>query len=151
MDVLECHEPQRARFKLRMRIYYRAVPKTTVAPVNRYVRDYQDTFVWVFDIKEATEDYRSSCETTQEKLRNQLGIETELVEVPDNKLMQSQYVLARDVEFDRIKNQVIEPGKGITTNTDEILTDSKPGETTFDGVQEVLDRDENEAEDEDRK
>ncbi|MGC2848942.1 MAG: hypothetical protein WB556_03060 [Candidatus Acidiferrum sp.] len=134
-----------------MRVYYRAVPKTTVAPVNRYVRDYQDAFSWVLDIKEATEDYLPSCETTKEKLRKQHGIETELVEVQDDKLMQPQYVLVRDVEFDRVKNQIIEPGKGITTNTDEILTNPKPDETTFNGAHENLDRDEDELEDKDRK
>ncbi|HEY2544543.1 MAG TPA: hypothetical protein VGI46_00610 [Candidatus Acidoferrum sp.] len=134
-----------------MRVYYRAIPKTTIAPVNRYVREYQDAFIWVYDIKEATEDYQSSCETTQEKLLKEHGIETELVEVQDDKLMQPRYVLARDVDFDRIKSQSIEPGKGITTNTDEILTNPKPGETTFEGIHEVLDRDEDEPEDKDRK
>ena len=58
--------------------------------------------------------------------------------------METKYALAREVDVDptRIKNQSIEPGKGITTRTDEVLTNPKPGETTFEGVHEVLDSDE---------
>ncbi len=124
-------------------IYYRAIPKTTIAPASRYVRDFQDAFGWVFDIKCATEDYREAAETTQEKLQKEHGLDTELIEVRDDKLMHPKYVLARDVDPFRIKIQVIEPGVGITTNTDEILTSLRAGETTFDGVYEVLDPDEN--------
>jgi len=127
-----------------MPIYYRAVPRATIPSVTRNVQDYQDVFDWVYRIEDATKDYRDSAVVTQEKLKKDYGIDTKLVEVPDDSLMETKYVLARAVDVDpnRLKNQNIEPGKRITTNTDEILTDPEAGDTPFEGVQEDLDPEE---------
>jgi hypothetical protein len=114
-----------------MRRYYRALPQHT--------KGAPDAFKWVPDIKDATKDYRPSVETTQGNLKRDYSIDTVLVPVQDAK-----YVLASDVDADpvRLKNQTIEPGQGITTHADEVLTDPEPGKTTFEGVHEVLDPDE---------
>jgi hypothetical protein len=125
---------------------------SSIPPVTRNVQDYQDAFDWVYRIEDATKDYyRESAEATQEKLKKDYSIDTVLVEVQDDKLMETKYALARDVDPGRTMNQIIEQGKCITTHTDEVLTSPEPGETAFDGVHEVLDREENESEDYDRK
>jgi hypothetical protein len=57
----------------------------------------------------------------------------------------------RIADPNRLKNQDIEKGVGITTKTDDVLTQREPGDTSFETDHEKLDRDENEHEDTDRK
>lgn len=77
--------------------YYRALPNTVTTPTtDRYVINVHSAFDWVKDIKDATSDYRESCEATQQKLKDQLRIETTLVELPDEKLITPKYVVCRE-------------------------------------------------------
>ncbi len=78
--------------------YYRALPETVETPrtIDRYAGDLHSAFDWVADIKEATSDYRESVEATQQKLKDQLDIETTFVELPNEKLMQPLYVICRE-------------------------------------------------------
>jgi hypothetical protein len=80
-----------------MKTYYRALPNTVVAPTeNRYVMDFRNAFDWVEDVEKATEDYLDAARVTQTKLKEQLGLDAELVERKDPNLMESKYVLCRD-------------------------------------------------------
>jgi uncharacterized protein YcgI (DUF1989 family) len=133
-----------------MRLYYRALPKTVINDTeSSYVRDYQDLFEWVPNIKAATMDYLQAAEVTREKLKKQHRVQTELVRVEGAQATDLRYVLARDVDENRIKVQVIYPGQGITLNTDELLLNDLG--LPFEAVLMVLDRNEVEAEDPDRK
>lgn len=77
-------------------LYYRALPNVTTVPTHdRYVAEVRYAFDWVSNMKDATRDYRQPTEFTQQQLRDQHGINTELVEVPDPKLMMPKYVLCR--------------------------------------------------------
>jgi hypothetical protein len=80
-------------------LYYRALPAKDITTPNHYVLDLHDAFDWVADITDATPDYKQSVEVTQEKLRDQMNIDTELVKIDDAKQMEPKYVLRR-VESD---------------------------------------------------
>jgi hypothetical protein len=108
-------------------------------------------FVWVPKLKDATADYLPAVKQTQADLRGQYGWDTELVLVPDDKLMQPKYAVARNVDENRIKIQIVRQEAGISTWTDELPTEPEPGVTTFEGLYEILDRALDEAEDSDRK
>jgi len=113
-----------------MRTYYRALPQAS--------KGAPDAFDWVREVEDATKDYLESVEKTQKDLKRDYGIDTELDEVPDGNLMKPKYALSRDVDSRRMTQQIIEPGKGITTQTDEVLTNPEPGDSTFEGIHEIL-------------
>lgn len=76
--------------------YYRALPGITFCPTeNRYVAEVRVAFDWVTEIKQASADYEASCNATQQKLREQYDIDTELVRVDDRNLLQAKFVLRR--------------------------------------------------------
>ncbi|HET9803492.1 MAG TPA: hypothetical protein VFP96_09655, partial [Candidatus Acidoferrum sp.] len=116
-----------------MRIYFRALAKP-IQPQNR-------NFVFVTDIRCATADYFAAVQKTQADLKAKHALETELVRIPDDKLMEPKYVLATDVDIDehRIKIQNVHEASGIATWSDELLTDLEPGVTTYEGLYEILD------------
>jgi hypothetical protein len=63
---------------------------------NKYVAELRQRVGWVDNLKDATADYLPSSEVTQRKLRDQLGLETTLEEVPDPHLMKSRWVIYRE-------------------------------------------------------
>jgi hypothetical protein len=69
--------------------YYRAVGSVSTA--GGYTQDFYSKCKWVSDAKDATADYRESVLVTQEQLKTQVNIETELVQVGD------KYILRRKV------------------------------------------------------
>ena len=78
--------------------YYRALPARITTPTeNRYIADVQEAFDWVLDIQDATPDYLESAKVTQQKLKQQHNVDTELVKVEDQRLLQPKYVLYRKV------------------------------------------------------
>ncbi len=58
---------------------------------------------WVSNIKDATADYEQSAKVTQQELKDQLGIETTLEELPNALLMISRWVVCNQ---DRDSRQV---------------------------------------------
>ncbi|MGC1615443.1 MAG: hypothetical protein WA736_12210 [Candidatus Acidiferrum sp.] len=126
-----------------MRTYFRALAKP-IAPQHH-------DFLFVPNIKDATKDYLPAVQKTQANLKVEHGVDTELVCLPDEKLMQPKYVLSRNVDENRIKIQNVREEYGIATWADELLTEPEPGVTTFEGLYEILDRAPEEAEDSDRK
>jgi hypothetical protein len=134
-----------------MRFYYRALPNLRVPHSTRNVRYYRFPFVWVKNIKQVSTDYLPAMQKTQSDLKSQHGLDTELVPVDNPKLMEQQYAIAVDTDEHRLEKQTIVEDRGIYTVTDELLTAQQPGVSTFDGFLEVLERNEDEAEHEDRK
>jgi len=56
------------------------------------------------------------------------------------------------IDKSRLDSQVLTPNTGITSNTDELLTEQTPTtDAPFETIHEVLDRKEEEVEDADRK
>jgi hypothetical protein len=119
--------------------------------VTRYLRNYHYPFVWVKNIKHASTDYLPTMQKTQSDLKSQHGLDSELVAVENPKLMEQQYAIAVDTDEHRLKKQTIVEHRGIFTATDEVFTAHEPGVITFDGFMEVLDRNEDEQEDEGRR
>ncbi|HVO91243.1 MAG TPA: hypothetical protein VMT22_00290 [Terriglobales bacterium] len=117
-------------------------------PGSNFVRNFQDFFEWVPNIKAATMDYLEAVEVTRTKLKEQHGVHTEIVRLEPFKPGDYRYVVARDVDENRIKIQVIHPGQGITLNTDELLLNDLG--LPFEAILMVLDRNESEVEDRDR-
>jgi hypothetical protein len=78
-----------------MKRYLRAVP---VSPsiIEGYVVELKDSIEWVDSPDEATADYRVAVEVTQKKLKEQLGLETELVEIPYPRQMESKWVISKE-------------------------------------------------------
>ena len=116
-----------------MLTYYRALP-IPIEPQHH-------NFLFVPNIKHATKDYLPAVQKTQAKLKDEYGLDTELLRLPDEKMMQPQYVLARNVDENRIKIQNVREEHGIATWTDELFTEPEPGVTTFEGLYEILDLD----------
>ena len=78
-----------------MKRYLRAVP---VSPsiIEGYVVELKDSIEWVDSPDKATADYRAAVEVIQKKLKEQLGLETELVEIPYPRQMESKWVISKE-------------------------------------------------------
>ena len=64
--------------------------------VEKHVAEYKQRFAWVDDPNEATRDYAEVMVPTRDKLRSEFGVETELEQVPDDKLMTPKFVITSD-------------------------------------------------------
>lgn len=62
---------------------------------EKHVAEIKQQFEWVDNPKAATRDYAEVMVPTRDKLRAQLGIETELEQVPDERLT-PMFVLASE-------------------------------------------------------
>jgi hypothetical protein len=78
-----------------MKRYLRAVPVSS-SIIEGYVVELKDSIEWVDSPDEATADYRAAVEVTQKKLKEQLGLETELVEIPSPRQMESKWVISKE-------------------------------------------------------
>lgn len=79
-----------------MKKYLRVVPVPGRKVVERYVIEVKDSVQWVDSPNDATADYREAAEVTQQKIKEQLGLETSLVEIRDPHLMQSKWVISKE-------------------------------------------------------
>jgi hypothetical protein len=79
-----------------MKKYLRAKSTNFGGVENDRVVEYRHFIEWVDSAADATADYIESVEETRKKLRVQLGIDTEIEEVPNDKLMQSKWIIWRD-------------------------------------------------------
>jgi hypothetical protein len=69
--------------------------KLGASVVSAYVIDYRHTIEWVDDAKKATPHSRSMAEATQTKIKQQLNLDTELIEITDQLQMQSEFVICK--------------------------------------------------------
>jgi hypothetical protein len=78
--------------------YLRLIEPAKLEPsaISNYVIDYRHSIEWVEDSKKATADYRSAAEVAQKKLKKQLDLDTELLEIPDPRQMQSKFVISKN-------------------------------------------------------
>ena len=78
-----------------MKRFLRALP---VSPsiIEGYVVELKDSIEWVDSPDKATADYRAAVEVIQKKLKEQLGLETELVEIPYPRQMESKWVISKE-------------------------------------------------------
>jgi len=79
-----------------MKRYLRIVPAVSSSIRERYVAEIKDSIEWVDSPDEATADYRTAIEVTQQKLKQQLGLETKLVEIPEPRQMESKWVISKE-------------------------------------------------------
>ena len=78
--------------------YYRALPASlTTLTNNRYVLDFHAAFDWVLDIGDATPDYLEAVKVTQQKLKEQHNVDTQLVEIDNPEFMLPKYVVYREI------------------------------------------------------
>lgn len=63
--------------------------------MEKHVIQYRDSVEWVNTPEEATADYLPSAQETQRRVKDELGIETVLVEIRDEHLMQSKWVISK--------------------------------------------------------
>jgi len=66
------------------------------AVIGPWVGHIRGSSQWVGNIKDATADYEPAAKVTQEQLKNQLGLETTLEEVPDAQLLISKWVVWKE-------------------------------------------------------
>ena len=64
--------------------------------VERYIFEVKDSVQWVDSPNDATADYREAAEATQQKIKEQLGLETILVEIRDPHVMPSKWVISKE-------------------------------------------------------
>jgi hypothetical protein len=76
--------------------YLRLGQVTAGTSGDRYVQGLREAIEWVDSPERATADCRPAIDVTRQKLRDQLGIETTLVEIPDRNLMESKWVICRE-------------------------------------------------------
>jgi hypothetical protein len=67
-----------------MKIHLRISPTAAAVSARGFVQTVQDPIEWVGNRSNATADYLESVLVTQQKLKNQLGIEATLEEIPSN-------------------------------------------------------------------
>jgi hypothetical protein len=76
--------------------YLRYKPGMSANHIEKYVLHFRESIDWVDDIKEATSDYLISIEATNVRVKNELGLETTLVELPDKLGGESMWVIRRE-------------------------------------------------------
>jgi hypothetical protein len=76
-----------------MKRYLRLGPEVGSTVSERHVVDIRSAIEWVDELDDATADYRPAAEVTRRRVKDQLGLETTLVEKPDPLLMQSKWVI----------------------------------------------------------
>jgi hypothetical protein len=82
-----------------IKAYYRALPESgTTLTDNRYVLDFHAAFDWVSDVEDATPDSLEAAKVTQQKLKEQHNVDTQLVKIDDDpELMLPKYVVCRKI------------------------------------------------------
>jgi len=76
-----------------MRLYLHINPNASARVTSKYVIQYRHALEWG-ELKDATLDYRASAEVTQQQLK-EIGIETELEEIPQPKNMESKWAISK--------------------------------------------------------
>jgi hypothetical protein len=71
-------------------------PGVCASVIERYVLHLKDSVKWVDSLEDATADYLPAIEATQERLKTELGLETRLVEIPDELGGSSQWVISKE-------------------------------------------------------
>jgi hypothetical protein len=69
--------------------------KLGASVVSAYVIDYRHTIEWVDDATKATPHCHSMAQATQTKIKQQLNLDTELIEITDQLQMQSEFVICK--------------------------------------------------------
>jgi len=75
------------------RKWVRLKPSVPGGIVEKYVQEISAPFEWVDTVGQATADYLPAVQATQRQLKEQLKLETTLVEIASPKLMQSKWVI----------------------------------------------------------
>jgi len=76
--------------------YLRYIADRTPNHLGRYVLQFKDSIEWVDNIKDATPDYRQSIDATNDRISNELGVKTSLLEVPDKLAGESKWVITKE-------------------------------------------------------
>jgi hypothetical protein len=76
-----------------MKLYLRINPNASARVTSKHVIEYRHALEWG-ELKDATLDYRASAEVTQQQLK-EIGIETELEEIPQPKNMESKWAISK--------------------------------------------------------
>ena len=84
-----------------MKTYLRISPTAAAVSAEGYIQTVQHPIEWVGSRSKATADYLESVLVTQQKLKNQLAIETTLEEIPSDNAMQSKWVICRSETLTR--------------------------------------------------
>jgi hypothetical protein len=77
-----------------MKVYLRIIPNISARVTSKHVAEYKHALEWG-EISEATLDYCAAAEVTQQQLK-EIGIDTELVEVPQPRDMESKWAISKD-------------------------------------------------------
>jgi hypothetical protein len=75
--------------------YLRFGNPTVIPTESKFVGELRNALEWVDKLEDGTADYREAAEVTQQRLVDQLNIETTLVEIPDTHLLESKWVICK--------------------------------------------------------
>lgn len=76
--------------------YLRFGNPTVSATEHRFVGELHYAFEWVDRLEDATAEDREAAEATQQRLADELNLETALVEIQDTQRLESKWVICKE-------------------------------------------------------